>query len=392
MAVTEHGSRPQATPPRADRGAVQAAPPIQVTIGGPVRQRRLTVAFRVFLALPHALALAGLGLAAAPVALAGWLAALVTGRLPRFAAGFLAGVLRWRTRCLAYCLLLTDRYPPFSLADLPAAAYPARLAIRPARLSRGAVLLRLVLLVPALAVSVLLWLGLIPAMVVIWLIVAVRGAMPRPAHLALATATQYLAWVGGYVFLLTREYPRGLLGDAPQPGTAGSGPARAGDVAAARKLTALLVGLGLTFAAAGVTVVAVQAIHGAMVRFTAVSQVQGYQSALNRTLSSFSTSTAACQGSQHPLACTTGLDRRVSRAYQRFAAGVRSTAMPSRASAAAARRLAAGATHAAQVFGALAASTTPGQYNHLVARRSVQRVINQVSADYQALGTALRIV
>lgn len=392
MAVTDHGSRSQAIPPRGDRGTVRPAAPIRMTIAGPAPQRRLTVAFRLFLALPHLLALAGLGLAAALVALAGWLAALVTGRLPRFAAVFLAGVLRWRARVLAYLFLLTDRYPPFSLAGLPAAAYPARLGIRRAQLSRGAVLMHLVLLVPALAVSALLWLGLIPAMVVIWLIVTVRGAMPRSAHLALATATQYLAWVGAYVFLLASEYPRGLLGDAPAPDAAEAGPAGSGDVATARRLTGLLVGLGLAFAAAGVAIVAVVAIHGAMVRFTAVGQVQSYQSALNRTLSSFSTQSASCQGSRHPLACTRALDRRVSHAYRRFAAGVRSTTMPSRTSAAAARRLAGDAMHAGQVFGALASATTAREYNHLAAQRSVQQVINRVGADYQSLGRVLRIV
>ena len=49
-----------------------------------------------------------------------WLAALVavvvTGRWPEGLWDFLVGYLRWTLRVNAYALLLTDRYPPFSLA------------------------------------------------------------------------------------------------------------------------------------------------------------------------------------------------------------------------------------------------------------------------------------
>jgi hypothetical protein len=70
-----------------------------------------------FLAIPHYLVLVCLGLGAAGAVVAAWFAILFTGRYPRGLFEFVEGVLRWQNRVLAYALLLvTDRYPPFSLA------------------------------------------------------------------------------------------------------------------------------------------------------------------------------------------------------------------------------------------------------------------------------------
>jgi hypothetical protein len=69
-----------------------------------------------FLAIPHYLVLAVLSLAALVAVVIAWFAILITGRYPRGLFDFVVGVGRWWLRVDAYAfLLVTDRYPPFSL-------------------------------------------------------------------------------------------------------------------------------------------------------------------------------------------------------------------------------------------------------------------------------------
>ena len=76
---------------------------------------RLTVAFRIFLVLPHLLVLWVLGIAWAIITLIAWFAILFSDSYPAALHDFSVGVLRWTTRVEAYFLLLRDEYPPFSL-------------------------------------------------------------------------------------------------------------------------------------------------------------------------------------------------------------------------------------------------------------------------------------
>jgi hypothetical protein len=68
------------------------------------------------LAIPHFIVLLFLGVAAFFVLIYAWFAILFTGRYPRGAFDFIVGVNRWYMRVMGYAfLMLTDRYPPFSL-------------------------------------------------------------------------------------------------------------------------------------------------------------------------------------------------------------------------------------------------------------------------------------
>lgn len=69
-----------------------------------------------FLVIPHLIVLFFLFIGAAFAVVIAWFAILFTGRYPRGLFDYVVGVGRWALRVSAYAtLLLTDRYPPFSL-------------------------------------------------------------------------------------------------------------------------------------------------------------------------------------------------------------------------------------------------------------------------------------
>ena len=82
----------------------------------PAQLNRWLPLVKWLLAIPHVIVLIFLSLAAIVVAVVAWFAILFTGRYPRWAFDFVAGVMRWNNRVLGYAVLLvTDQYPPFSL-------------------------------------------------------------------------------------------------------------------------------------------------------------------------------------------------------------------------------------------------------------------------------------
>jgi Domain of unknown function (DUF4389) len=91
-------------------------PRVRVDIAVQLENRnRLTVAFRLILAIPQFIVLAILGLAAFVVMVIAFFAVLFTGTWPPGLRDFVVSVMRWSLRVQSYFLLLNDVYPPFSL-------------------------------------------------------------------------------------------------------------------------------------------------------------------------------------------------------------------------------------------------------------------------------------
>ena len=78
-------------------------------------RNRLTVAFRLILAIPHAVVLVALWIASLVVFVISFFAVLFTGRWPDGLRAFVVNVLRYQLRFETYLSLLVDEYPPFAL-------------------------------------------------------------------------------------------------------------------------------------------------------------------------------------------------------------------------------------------------------------------------------------
>jgi hypothetical protein len=181
------------------------------------------------LLIPHFIALAFLWLAFLVVSVIAFFAILIAGRYPRALFEFNVGVLRWtwRVHYYGYGALGTDRYPPFTLAEVP--DYPAHLDIpRPERLSRGLVLVKWWLLaIPHyLVLSVFVgggvWLGtrngtdsgwsagggLVDLLVLIAAIVLLfTGRYPKPLYDFVLGMDRWALRVAAYAALMTDRYP-----------------------------------------------------------------------------------------------------------------------------------------------------------------------------------------
>ena len=90
--------------------------PASASVDPPEQLNRWLPLVKWFLAIPHFVVLVFLYIGAFFVALAAFVAVLITGRYPESLRSYLVSVPRWTLRVQAYVGFLTDRYPPFSLA------------------------------------------------------------------------------------------------------------------------------------------------------------------------------------------------------------------------------------------------------------------------------------
>jgi Domain of unknown function (DUF4389) len=89
----------------------EASYPIDLTVEGPDRQRRLVTAFRLVLAIPAFVLNWVLNQVLLVIALLSWFIAIVMGRIPRGMEQIGLYCLRYQAQTYAYLLIVTDRYP-----------------------------------------------------------------------------------------------------------------------------------------------------------------------------------------------------------------------------------------------------------------------------------------
>lgn len=196
-----------------------------------LRRSRLTVFFRLLLALPHIVWFLGWTSLVQYAALLAWLWGIVAGRLPDFLHRFLASWVRYGFHLGAYLHLVADPFPPF----IGRSGYTVDLTLplRPERQRRLTILFRFLLALPAILLSAALagfahggvlftWIafggGLAGAAAFLgWFAALARASMPNGLRDAGAFGLGYGAQVFAYLFLVTERYPRSdpdLLGPA----------------------------------------------------------------------------------------------------------------------------------------------------------------------------------
>ncbi|MDH5333422.1 MAG: DUF4389 domain-containing protein, partial [Thermoleophilia bacterium] len=132
--------------PLSPQPAPTARRPTRLVVADDLRRSRLTVFFRLLLALPHIVWLVLWSLAAWTVAFPAWLVALFDGRLPRVFHDFLAAYVRYTVHVTAYLTLAANRFPGFRGRP----GYDVDVEIDPpAQQGRWSVAFRLLLAIPA---------------------------------------------------------------------------------------------------------------------------------------------------------------------------------------------------------------------------------------------------
>jgi hypothetical protein len=190
----------------ASASAVSSAQhPIRLVVNDDLQRSRLTVFFRLILAIPHFIWVTLWGVIAVLAYIVNWFATLFMGRSPEGLHNFLATFLRYSTHVRAYLLLVADPFPGFTGKP---GSYPIDVEIDGPQLqNRLTVFFRWILAIPALLLTYLL--GELNQLLAVfsWFIALVLGRVPEGlrnfAVLAIRIETQTYA----YLLLLTGRYP-----------------------------------------------------------------------------------------------------------------------------------------------------------------------------------------
>jgi hypothetical protein len=195
--------------PTSDPDAIALDPmpphPVRLRVGEERARNRLTVFFRLLLAIPHIIWLWLWAIAALFAAIAGWIAALATGRLPGALHGFLSAFVRYGTHVGSYVYILADPFPGFLGR---AGSYPVDPEIDdPQPQHRAKTGFRLVLALPAWLLAGGFGTVALVCAVGVWFCALFTGRIPEGLHGLLAWAIRYEAQFYSYLLLLTERYP-----------------------------------------------------------------------------------------------------------------------------------------------------------------------------------------
>lgn len=207
--------------------------PIVIEVEPDMGERnRLTVAFRIILAIPHAILVGGPGIFALSIpfgffndnrfigiggngvigAVAGvcavisWFAILFTSKHPEGLWDLAAFYMRWWTRATAYMALLRDEYPPFGDSGEYAARFSAEFPDDTTR-DKLSVGLRFFYLIPHWFVLIFLGIAWWVVSVIAWFAILFTGRYPANLMEFSVGVFRWNGRVLAYALLMRDEYP-----------------------------------------------------------------------------------------------------------------------------------------------------------------------------------------
>jgi hypothetical protein len=197
---------PDASPRRT--GVPETLPPHPVVLagpGGPLERSRITVFFRILLAIPHFVWLTLWGIALFLATIANWLVTLFRGRSPAGLHGFAASYLRYSLHVSAFLYLAENPFPGFTGAP---GTYPLEVEFAgPERQNRWKTGFRLILAFPALLLTGAMGGVLLAVGVLGWFASLITGRMPEQLRDVGLYALRYTSQAYAYLLLLTDRYP-----------------------------------------------------------------------------------------------------------------------------------------------------------------------------------------
>jgi Domain of unknown function (DUF4389) len=178
--------------------------PVRLRVDDDLRRSRLTVFFRLLLAIPHFIVLMLFLVVAVVLLPIHWLITLIAGRPVGALHAFYARTLRYTTQVTAYLHLLANPFPPFGGGS----PYPVDLEIgEPDAQNRLVTFFRLILAIPAyLLASVLAYVLQIVAFLG-WFVCLILGRMPEGMRNLGAYCLRFQMQTYAYILLVTSRYP-----------------------------------------------------------------------------------------------------------------------------------------------------------------------------------------
>ena len=177
-------------------------------------RNRLTVAFRIILAIPHLIIAQVWAYLAEILAFIQWFVILFTGKRNESMFNMQRSWMYYATRVYGYVGLLYDEYPAFA-SDGPPAPVRTSLAYEEnaERLSSA---LRFLWVIPAAIIMIFVGIAAEVLVLISWFVIVITGKQPRGMWDFILKVMRFGFQVQSYAFLMTDTYPK--FGEGAGPG------------------------------------------------------------------------------------------------------------------------------------------------------------------------------